>query len=51
MFNNSFYPTPKDMAVEMLKVLIGITSMMVLEPSAGKGDLVEAIINTKQDVI
>lgn len=50
MFNNSFYPTPKDMAVEMLKDIDWDNINEVLEPSAGKGDLVEAIINTKQDV-
>ena len=50
MFNNAFYPTPKDMAVEMLKGVNWDNINEVLEPSAGKGDLVEAIINTKQDV-
>ncbi|ROL61151.1 DUF4942 domain-containing protein [Bacteroidetes/Chlorobi group bacterium ChocPot_Mid] len=41
MFNNSFYPTPKEIA---RKMTIGIGSGdLVLEPSAGKGDLIDAI--------
>jgi hypothetical protein len=39
MFNPDFYPTPPDVAAEMLDP-IDLRGKTVLEPSAGKGDLV-----------
>jgi hypothetical protein len=48
MFNNNpdFYPTPNTLIRKMLSFIDFKTIKTVLEPSAGKGDLVEAI--TKQ---
>lgn len=47
MFNESFFPTPRAIADKMLAALPdGIfNSARVLEPSAGKGDLVDALIS------
>jgi len=42
MFNQDFYPTPQEVAEQML-CRIDITGKIVLEPSAGKGDLVKVI--------
>lgn len=39
----NFYPTPKGLAEKMCEYLDG-TEQMILEPSAGKGDLLEAVI-------
>jgi phospholipid N-methyltransferase len=46
MFNNikDFYPTPKPLINKMLSKIDWKMVQSVLEPSAGKGDLVEAII-------
>ena len=43
MFNDSFYPTPRDLAEKMLTDIDWTFTREVLEPSAGKGDLAEAI--------
>lgn len=43
MFNNSFYPTPKELAEKMLIGIDWTFTREILEPSAGKGDLAEAI--------
>ena len=42
MFNKNFYPTPYEVAQKMVE---GLTTVgkTILEPSAGKGDLLEAI--------
>lgn len=42
-FKDEFYPTPKGLAKKMCQYLDG-REERILEPSAGKGDLVEAII-------
>lgn len=42
MFNSSFYPTPKALAQKMVAKIKDIPEK-ILEPSAGKGDLIEAI--------
>lgn len=44
MFNKDFYPTPKRLAGKMTAKING-TPRNILEPSAGKGDLVEEIKN------
>ena len=44
MFNNEFYPTPKKIIDKMLEGIDFKLVNTVLEPSAGKGDIVEAII-------
>jgi phospholipid N-methyltransferase len=46
MFNNNadFYPTPKDLQRKMLNKIDWRKVQSCLEPSAGKGDLVEGII-------
>lgn len=45
MFNEDFYPTPKSVANKMLAKFDSYTlnTKHILEPSAGKGDLAEAI--------
>ncbi|MFV0422272.1 DUF4942 domain-containing protein [Oleidesulfovibrio sp.] len=45
MYNASFYPTPKAVAEKMLSTLPpkGLSNRSILEPSAGKGDLADAI--------
>ncbi|MGL5904692.1 MAG: hypothetical protein ACRCZO_18555, partial [Cetobacterium sp.] len=42
MFDKNFYPTPYEVAQ---KIVEGLTTVgkTILEPSAGKGDLLEAI--------
>ena len=48
MWKNDFYPTPASMAEKMMNLLPDSAfknSSMILEPSAGKGDLVTAYIN------
>lgn len=45
MFNKDFYPTPKGLAEKMLKGVKWECVQTILEPSAGKGDLVEAIMD------
>lgn len=40
MFNPDFYPTPPEVAAEMLDQL-DLRGKTVLEPSAGKGDLAQ----------
>jgi hypothetical protein len=42
--NSSFYPTPKNLINKMLSFIDFTEVKTVLEPSAGKGDLVEGII-------
>lgn len=44
MFNSAFYPTPAVVAEQMLDG-IDLDGRAILEPSAGKGDLCDAIIN------
>lgn len=44
MINATFYPTPKHLIKKMLSKIQGKPSN-VLEPSAGKGDIVEALLN------
>lgn len=40
MFNPDFYPTPKDVIFQMLEGVI-IANKTILEPSAGKGDIID----------
>ena len=40
--NRNFYPTPPQLAEKMAALIIG-TPNHILEPSAGKGDLIEAV--------
>lgn len=42
MFNTDFFPTPADVIAKMLEGL-KIADMVILEPSAGKGNIVEAL--------
>lgn len=48
MYNASFYPTPADVAALMLAHLDStrLRSARILEPSAGKGDLADAAVNS-----
>lgn len=50
MFNQDFYPTPIDVAEQMLS-RIDLRGKTVLEPSAGKGDLVKAIKGHGADMV
>ena len=43
MFNNTFYPTPETLANKMLMGIDFTFIQTVLEPSAGKGDLIAAV--------
>lgn len=45
--NKNFYPTPKALAEKMLSRLKG-SPKKILEPSAGKGDLIEALKDYKK---
>lgn len=42
MFDKNFYPTPKEIAFKMIEGL-DLRGVNVLEPSAGKGDILEVI--------
>lgn len=42
MFRADFYPTPKGLAGKMVSMIKG-TPIKILEPSAGKGDLIECL--------
>lgn len=46
MLNSSFYPTPKDLAIRMVSK-ISVNHEYILEPSAGKGDLIETYCDMK----
>ena len=41
--NKDFYPTPSSLAYKMVGMISKGYSGRILEPSAGKGDLVDAI--------
>ncbi len=43
-YNKSFYPTPRHLIEKMLEVIDFKEVQSVLEPSAGKGDIVDVII-------
>lgn len=47
-FKDEFYPTPKGLAKKMCQYLDG-REERILEPSAGKGDLIEAIIERLEE--
>lgn len=42
MFNKNFYPTPEAVVLEMIKGL-DLTGKVVLEPSAGKGNIIDIL--------
>lgn len=44
MYNASFYPTPPEVAARMLAKVGKLYDRAVLEPSAGKGDLADAVV-------
>ncbi len=49
MFSNgTFYPTPENLASKMVAKING-HPVAILEPSAGKGDLVDAVNRVKYD--
>ena len=49
MYNSGFYPTPLSVARKMLAKAGKLTGRSILEPSAGKGDLADAIFSTISD--
>jgi len=49
--NKNFYPTPTDVIATMLSKVI-VTNKIILEPSAGKGDIIDALkINESGEII
>ena len=44
MFNNGFYPTPYEVAKKMISPYLELIKRgaLILDPSAGKGDLLKA---------
>jgi hypothetical protein len=46
MFNRDFYPTPFDVIVQMTEGEV-LKDKIILEPSAGKGDIVDYLINAE----
>lgn len=48
MFNSGFYPTPKHLIDKMINHIDFNKINSILEPSAGKGDIIE-IINKKMN--
>lgn len=46
-----FFPTPMDTGRQMAELASLAPGMRVIEPSAGKGDLAEAILETEPDVV
>jgi phospholipid N-methyltransferase len=49
MFGVQFYPTPGWLADEMMRKVDWSNVTFILEPSAGKGDLVEAFKRAEKD--
>lgn len=49
MINGDFYPTPKALIEQMLRGIKDLDSLLILEPSAGKGDIVDFIKETLED--
>lgn len=50
-FGHQFYPTPKNLAGKMMKGIRFQRGQSILEPSAGKGDLIDAMIDRpKEDI-
>lgn len=50
MFNKDFYPTPEPVIMQMLNGY-DVQGKTVLEPSAGKGDIIEILLSHGADVI
>lgn len=48
---DGFFPTPFDTGCQMAELANLSTGLCVLEPSAGKGDLAEALIETQPDIV
>lgn len=51
MFENEFYPTPEDLAARMVGMVDLAKVRTVLEPSAGKGDLLVQLKNGSKNHI
>lgn len=45
MFNKNFYPTPENLIIKMLSGIKWDKIQTILEPSAGKGDIVDVIVD------
>ncbi|MEW6613978.1 MAG: DUF4942 domain-containing protein [Thermodesulfobacteriota bacterium] len=45
MINDTFYPTPRPLIEKMVGKITRKSGLMILEPSAGKGDIVEYLQN------
>ncbi len=50
MFNSDFFPTPQEVVEKML-ALADFTNKVVLEPSAGKGDIIDHLPPTVKSII
>lgn len=49
MFNSNFYPTPKNIIAKMISGIKNIDEKIILEPSAGKGDIIDYLIENSYD--
>jgi len=47
MFDKNFYPTPREVVIKMLGYDIDFRHKRILEPSAGKGDILDYIANDR----
>ncbi|EFK57384.1 hypothetical protein U0038_17385 [Sphingobacterium spiritivorum] len=50
MFNKDFFPTPKEVIHQMLAPY-ELTGKTVLEPSSGKGDIIDEMVELGANVI
>lgn len=48
MFGDDFYPTPKDLTDSMIALCDMTTVTTVLEPSAGRGDIIDRIVERRR---
>ena len=46
----NFYPTPKNLIKKMVSKIVKIREISILEPSAGRGDIIEYIQNNQKEI-
>ena len=47
----NFYPTPKNLIKKMVSKIVKIREISILEPSAGRGDIIEYIQENKFEIL
>ena len=47
----NFYPTPKKLIKKMTDKIVKIKNISILEPSAGRGDIIEYIQENKFEIL